>query len=200
MLLAVLLLSVLLAITAPFLHFVTGWRKHVSLSTQVREKIQSLKPKRPPDVPADQWDRAVDWTSNLIAQVYFAPNKGDPDSLQRLCESLDGKIKGQVNLTTLQWVWEECEKAPRSGAEYAIRFRDVRLLTKEPVTDDDLPHLWSLDKCLYLELNNTQVTDRGLKHLEGLSNLKYLNVQNTQVTDEGVAWLRTALPGCEIVR
>ncbi len=117
-----------------------------------------------------------------------------------MCKSLDGKTKGQVNLTTLQWVWEECEKAPRSGAEYAIRFRDVRLLTKEPITDDDLPHLWSLDKCLSLELNNTQVTDRGLKYLEGRSNLKYLNLQNTQVTDEGVARLRAALPDCEIVR
>jgi len=200
MLLAVLVLSLLLAIVAPFFHFVTGWQKHGSLSTQVREKIQSLKSKRPPDVPADQWDRAVDWTTNLIAQVYFAPDKGDPDSLQHMCESLDQKIKGPVGLTTLQWVWEQCEKAPRRGAEYAIRFRDVRLLTKEPITDDDLPKLWSLDKCLYLELNNTQVTDRGLKHLEGMSNLKYLNVQNTQVTDEGVARLRTALAGCEIVR
>lgn len=94
MLLAVLLLSALLAIVAPFFHFVTGWQKHASLSTQVREKIQSLKPRRPPGVPADQWDRAVDWTTNLIAQVYFAPNKGDPDSLQRLCKSLDGKTKG----------------------------------------------------------------------------------------------------------
>jgi hypothetical protein len=67
MLLAVLLLSVLLAIVAPFFHFVTGWQKHVGLSTQVREKIQSLKPKRPPDVPAAQWDRAVDWTTTLMA-------------------------------------------------------------------------------------------------------------------------------------
>jgi hypothetical protein len=200
MLLAILLLSLLLAIAAPYFRFVTGWRKHVSLSTQVQDAIESLKARQPPDVPVAQWDRAVDWTTNLIGQVYFAPNKGDPDSLQRLCKSLDGKIKGQVSLTTLQWVWEECEKAPRSGAEYAIRFRDVRLLTKEPITDDDLPKLWSLDKCLYLELNNTQVTDRGLEHLEGLSNLKHLNLQNTQVTDEGVARLRTALPDCEIFR
>ena len=107
-------------------------------------------------------------------------------------------MKGQVDLATLQWVWEECEKAPRRGAVYAIRFRDVRLLTKEPITDDDLPHLWSLDKCLHLELHNTQVTDQGLKHLEGLSNLKYLSLHNTQVTDEGVARLQAALPGCKI--
>jgi len=198
MLLAVLLLSLLLAIVTPIFHTAARWRKHGRLSRQTREKISSLKARRPSDVPPAQWDRAVDWTSNLIAQVYFAPEESDPDSLERLSESLERKSKQQVDLGTLQWVWEECEKAPRSGAQCAIRFRDVRLLTKEPITDADLPHLWSLDKCLHLELHNTQVTDQGLKHLEGLSNLKYVSLDNTQVTDEGVARLQAALPGCEI--
>ena len=198
MLLGVLLFAILMGIVAPSFWYVTRFREHSRIAQQTQDKISSLKARRPTEIPAAQWDRAVDWTANLIAQVYFVPEKDDPDSLGRLCDSLDGKMKGQVDLATLQWVWEECEKAPRSGAKYAIRFRDVRLLTKEPITDDDLPHLWSLDKCLHLELGNTQVTDQGLKHLEGLSNLKYLSLHKTQVTDEGVARLQAALPGCKI--
>jgi hypothetical protein len=169
------------------------------LSRQTQEKIRSLKARPPSGVPPAQWDRAVDWTANLIAQVYFAPDKGDPDSLRHLNDTLDERMKREVDLTTLQWIWEECEKTPRSGAQCASQFRDVRLLTKEPITDDDLPHLWSLNKCWYLDLSNTQVTDQGLEHLEGLSNLEHLWLQNTQVTPEGVQKLQRALPACEIV-
>ena len=54
---------------------------------------------------------AVDWTSNVVCQIYFSPEHGNLDSLRRLCESLDQKTSGPVDMTTLQWVWEECEKS-----------------------------------------------------------------------------------------
>ncbi len=198
MLLGITVLAVLIAVLVPPVSHVARWREHNALAQRVKDKITSLKTRRPADVPTAQWDQAVNWTTNLIAQVYFAPVESDPDSLGRLAKSLDQKLTGKVDLGTLQWVWDECEKAPRSGAEYAIRFRDVRVMTKEPITDDDLPHLWSPDKCLYLELHNTQVTDNGLEHLHRLSNLRYISLHGTQVTDEGVAKLQAALPDCEI--
>ena len=79
-------------------------------------------------------------------------------------------------------------------------FRDVRLLTEGPITDDRLPELWSLNKCQWLDLSGTQITDAGLKHLEGLDNLQRLHLSGTKVTAEGVRKLQEALPNCEIHR
>jgi hypothetical protein len=200
MLLGVLLISLVLAFVAPFVRFVSEQRKFLGLVVQVQEEIESLELRRPPDVPPDQWNRAVAWTRNLIGQVYFLPVASDPDSLEQLRDELRQKLNGSVDLGTLQWIWEYCENAPRQGAMWATYFRDVRLLTKEPITDDDIPCLWSLERCVSLELDNTLVTDEGLKHLMERQNLKYLSLRNTRVTDEGVQRLQQALPECKIVR
>jgi hypothetical protein len=200
MLLGVLLISVVLAVVAPFVRFVGTQRRFYGLVEQVGNDIASLELRRPADVPPDQWKRAVDWTRNLIYQVYFSPIDSDPDSLEQLRDQLRQKLNGPVDLRTLQWIWEHCENAPRQGAVWAINFRDVRLLTKEPITDDDIPYLWSLDRCVYLVLDNTLVTDEGLKHLMGRQNLKYLSFRNTRVTDDGLQRLQQTLPGCRIVR
>lgn len=157
---------------------------------KTKAKIESLAVRCPPDVPSAQWQRAVDWTSNLISQEYIAPSDEDPDSLRELHDGLSEKIKGTVDLTTLQWVWEQCEKAQRPGAVHAIQFRSIRLLTKEPITDNDLPHLWSLHKCLDLDLSNTEVTDAGLTHLKGVTNLAGLSLDNTEVSDAGIMHLK----------
>lgn len=51
---------------------------------------------------------------------------------------------------------------------------------------------------LYLESGSGDITDEGLKALEGLSGLKVLTVAFPQRVDRGKAWLRRALPGCDI--
>jgi hypothetical protein len=49
-----------------------------------------------------------------------------------------------------------------------------------------------------LSLSNSQVTNDGLRELAGLKNLAALDLRGTRVTDAGVAWVRQALPACEI--
>jgi hypothetical protein len=199
LLIAVAVFSLLLGLTVPIVKMNVALREYFSFVQQTRSKIESLSLSRPPNIPPGQWQEAVDSTSNVIGQIYFYPDHGGLESLKRLCKELDEKISGQVDLTTLQWVWNECEKAEGRGQVYAVRFRDVRLLTGGPITDDRLPGLWSLDKCLWLDLSNTQVTDAGLEHLRGRTNLRRLHLVNTQVTPEGVKRLQEALPKCEIL-
>lgn len=189
---------ILLAVAIPSVRHLLRWREHSRLAQAVKDNIASFQDRAPDDIPEAQWSDAVDWTSNLISQVYFAPEEQDPNSLRNLSDALEQRLNEEVSLGTLRWIWDECEKAPRPGAKYAIQFRDVRLLTPEPIADQDLPKLWSLDRCLYLNLDNTEVTDRGLAYLQQFSNLKYLSLRGTSVTEQGVADLQTALPACEI--
>lgn len=197
-LLWVLPLALCVGLIAPVLQSVIRQRNFYRLHGQTWDKIRSLAVRCPLDVPPDQWQKAVDWTANLIVQVYFSPVQSDPKSLKELHDRLSEKINGAVDLTTLQWVWEHCEEAPRDGAVYAIRFRSIRLLTKEPITDNDLPHLWSLHKCSALDLSSTEVTDAGLTHLESVANLAALSLANTQVTDAGMTHL-ASLPNLTVL-
>jgi len=165
---------------------------------EASSKISSLSTRKPRNIPPDQWQRAVDWTANVVTQIYSVHTFDDPEEIRRLCNSLDQKIAGQVDLTTLQWVWEQCEDEEDDRHIYAIRFRDVSLLTEGAITDDRLPELWSLNECTWLDLACTQITDAGLQHLKGLTKLEQLNLSATQVTEKGIKELQEALPNCKI--
>src|SRR5439155_954434 len=72
-------------------------------------------------------------------------------------------------------------------------------LNRSDVTDAGLKNLAGLGKLSMLGLRGARgVTDAGLKELSGLKNLAALHLRGTRLTDAGVAWLRKALPACEI--
>lgn len=150
-----------------------------------RQQVEHLRSPCPANVPVHQWERGVDWTSNAISQIYFSPTHGDIESLEALCQFLDQQIEKELNLNTLRAIWDQFEKARGRGQNYATTFRDVRLLTEEPITDDDLRNLWSLDRCLYLDLSNTSVTDAGMKHLAE-AKFELLDLSGTKVGDQGI--------------
>jgi hypothetical protein len=68
------------------------------------------------------------------------------------------------------------------------------------VTDAGLKELAGFKKLNALHLRNTLVTDTGLKELEGLTQLTELDLRKTKVTDTGMAYLREALPKCNVLR
>ncbi len=162
----------------------TFWYYH-DRAEYAKQQVESLKSHCPKNVSVEKWDRGVDWTSNAISQIYFSPDHGDLESLESLCQFLDQQTKKDVGLNTLRSIWDEYEKARGRGQRFAVTFRDIRLLTEEPVTDDDLVNLWSLDRCLYLDLDNTAVTDAGMRHLAE-SKLELLQLSSTKVGDAGI--------------
>lgn len=187
-LLAAVLVTVLLAL-APFAWHQYEWRRRFQHRNQVQATIESFRTRRPPNVPEDQWTQAIKWTSNVISQDFYYPHGDELKSLQQLSRLLDQKSTGHVDLGTLRWVWDECEKANGGPRSYAIRFRDVGLLTTPPITDESLPDLWSRAKVSWLDLGRTQITDAGLKHLSDLTQLRSLSLYETAVTDSGLASL-----------
>ena len=60
---------------------------------------------------------------------------------------------------------------------------------RQPVTDEQLPHLPRFTKLQMLDLADTRVTDAGLVHLSALRHLDDLNLCATAVTDEGLRHL-----------
>lgn len=60
------------------------------------------------------------------------------------------------------------------------------LLSKTPLTDQDLKELTAFRSLTQLDLGWTKVTDEGLKELSAFPNLSMLNLYDTQITDAGM--------------
>ena len=165
---------------------------------EVRETIDSFSSRRPADVPAAQWKEAVEWTSNLIAQDFFAPNQKELPGLLELLEQLQVKAREPVDLRTLQWIWEQCEQACGGPQSYGIRFRRIKLLTKGRITDERLPDVWSIDRCPGLDLSSTELTDASVDFLITLQHLDALDIRGTEITSDGAERLRAELPNCRV--
>jgi hypothetical protein len=188
-----------LALLGPLVSNVRQRRQDYRHVDHVRRTILSLHGRCPPEVPAVQWKEAIDWTANVIGQDFFVPRPEESMGLQELSQGLDLRVQGEVDLATLQWVWDECARVCGGPDSYGIRFRNVRLLTQEPITDASLPEVWSLDRCLGLDLSQTPITDVSIPLLSQLRQLRHLDLRGTQLTAAGVERIRRALPGCEVL-
>lgn len=188
----------LLVWLAPAVRQVLLIREYHGLSRDVQRSISDMKTQRPADVPKEQWDRATEWTSNIIAQVFFGLDEAELPGLRKLANDITERRKGPVDLVTLQWIWDEVERCDARPDSCAVRFRDARLLAKEPITDESLPQVWSLDRVMWLDLHGTEITDASVPALQRLSQLKVLHLDDTAVSDGGVETLKKSLPDCDI--
>lgn len=179
--------------------FLLRQHEYNTLRHELQSAIKSMLLRRPSDVPEQQWKCAIEWTDNLTAQVFFNDHSGLP-KLRQLVADLRTRVADPVDLGTLRWLWDRIEAADTRADSCAIRFRDIRLLIREPITDESLPSLWSVDRVPMLDLSHTLITDASVHFLGSLSQLVSLNVGNTGITDDGFAELQAALPRCKVQR
>jgi len=203
-LIVVAVIALLLRLCVPIISYVALCRQFLSASHALHDRIAALAAKRPSTVSPSRWQEAVDWTNNLICQVYFTPSDEGIVSLKRLSEALDRKAQGPVNFGTLRWIWDAVGSDNPDNI-YPVKFWDDRLFGEEPRNDASLPGLRLLNKRWGLDLSGCPITSAGLKHLEGLGNLHALVLEDTQISDTGLEQLqklpnleRLYLNGCAI--
>ena len=183
-----------------FAWFSWRWQELRTESNKLHGSLETLKLRCPEDVPKHQWNRAIDWTRNLIAQVFFGPQTDEIAGLKVLNLQMAERIKEPVDLTTLQWVWDQIESCDERKGKLscAARFRDLKLMTKGPITDESLPHLWALNRVIMLDLSGTQISDASIPTLSQLSNLHWVDVTGTAMSRDGVAQLQGELPKVKV--
>ncbi len=195
---ALLAVAVFVVVAAPLVSRIYQALRLYEHVGHVAATIRSFHSRRPLDVPEEQWNKAVDWTANVIYQDFFAPNPEEVSGLERLSRGLDQRAKGDVDLGTLRWIWDECENACGGPDSYGIRFRNVKLLTKGTITDARLPEVWSLPRCTALDLSGTAITDASVPYLVTLTQLEWFDICDTRITDKGVEELQEGLPKCKV--
>lgn len=114
--------------------------------------------------------------------------------MEQLANDLKKMVQRPVDYETLQWIWDQCEEYCGGPESYAIRFRDIPLLSRELITDQTLPNAWSLDRCQGIDLTGVPVTDISIAVLKKKTNLRWIVLSGTRVTRSGVEELRAARP------
>lgn len=104
----------------------SGWfyRRHVEPrqhADAIEKHLESLALRRPKDLTPRQWESAVAWTLNLHGNSLLS-FQADGTTIRRLERRLASKLRGDVNLETIHWIWDAYAEACPGGARYQ-RFR-----------------------------------------------------------------------------
>lgn len=189
---AVVFVLVILCIPASwFLWLVYTTHQYRSQVDQLCNTIKALEAHGPADVPASQWKQAVEWTRNVVIQDFYSPVPEEFIGLQKLNQQLALRKNEPVDLAKLRWIWDEIEAACGGPQSCANQFRDVKLMTNGPITDERLPSVWALDRCIGLDLSGTEITDASIPFLLSLTKLERLVVRNTKITEAGAKELQS---------
>jgi hypothetical protein len=107
-----------------------AWFQHARVephrvSRQIEATIWSLASKCPSSVRKDQWEIAVWWTDNLTGNSLLK-EEASLDDLRRFQRQLEEKAKGDVDMTTIFWIWDRHAQLTPAGKRYQ-RFRQQML-------------------------------------------------------------------------
>jgi hypothetical protein len=132
-------LLVFVTLCAAFLSWFGWWyRTRTELDARDRQilaVIGSLKDNRPPTMTKSQWDNTVTWTECLEGNSLL-PFEANLDDLRRFHRELKEKTKGEVDMTTILWIWDRVAQLTPSGKRYQ-RFRQQML---DEIGDNESPN------------------------------------------------------------
>ena len=87
----------------------------------VEKQLEALARRRPKELTPRQWESAVAWTRNLHGNSLL-PFQADGPTIRRFELRLAKKLRGNVNLETIHWIWDEYAAICPGGKNYQ-RFR-----------------------------------------------------------------------------
>ncbi len=95
-------------------------------SDELLRMIDSLAMKRPSELTRGQWALAVGWTHNLHCNSLLFP-AADLPTIRRFEKRLRARIEGDVDMATIDWIWEQYADMTSAGQNYQ-RFRERSML------------------------------------------------------------------------
>jgi hypothetical protein len=86
------------------------------------EVVTQLVDRRPADVPPAVWEEATTWAITAYANVCFSESHVPLDELRRFRVDSEERFEGEVNLATIDWVWQRLGETGPHGRQYRDRF------------------------------------------------------------------------------
>ncbi len=119
---------VTLAVLAICLLAWVGWRvfplyRYGQRSQRIWEKLYALKQRRPPNVTPRLWEESVGWAVTAHSNICFSEGHASYEAMCRFEEQLDEKLKGEVDLATIQWIGDRLAETGPHGQRYMGEWR-----------------------------------------------------------------------------
>jgi hypothetical protein len=87
-----------------------------------RQQVVQLQQRRPADVDAETWEWATNWAITAYCNVCFSQEHVSPEELRRFNADMAERLRGPVNLATVDWVWERLGQTGPHGLRYREQF------------------------------------------------------------------------------
>ncbi len=120
-------LLVLVTIVAGVLAFwvfqIQHAQEHRRRYDRVQVCIDKLVQKRPTNVTVEHWNSMVWWTENLKANCLPGPFIKDEPRFRRFVSELEKKVEGDVDIETIDWIWDEVVEISTVGQTYSDQYR-----------------------------------------------------------------------------
>lgn len=84
--------------------------------------IKRLLDRRPPDVDANTWGTAWSWLQTAYSNICFSPDYVPHDELRLFLADLEERLRGPVELTTWDWVWDRLGQTGPHGRSYQQKY------------------------------------------------------------------------------
>ena len=90
---------------------------------RVSDSIETLYGRCPKDIPKTEWDEAVGWTQNAVANCLPSPFIKDEQRFFRFADELDKRLEGEVDPAIIDWMWDEFIEISTIGQTYSDKYR-----------------------------------------------------------------------------
>ena len=88
----------------------------------MRDLVEQLPNRRPPGVSVAAWDVATGWAITACGNVCFSEGYVPIDELRRFRVDVEKRLKAEVDLTTIDWIWQRLGETGPHGQQYRKRF------------------------------------------------------------------------------
>jgi len=85
-----------------------------------------LATKRPGEIPPGQWEYAIGWTLNLHSNCASNCRTTAATDLEAFALALEDKCAGNIDLSIIDWIWDEYERITPNGKYYSNLYRPTR--------------------------------------------------------------------------
>jgi hypothetical protein len=86
------------------------------------QAVVQLLSRRSPDVDAAVWEVATTWATIAYANVCFSAGYVSLPELRRFSADVEQRIGGDVDLATVDWIWQRLGETGPHGQQYRQRF------------------------------------------------------------------------------
>lgn len=98
-------------------------REHLRQFERVTSSIDHLRTRCPPKVSKKEWSYQTDWLRNLASNCLPLPRFVPTQALSRFADDLEKRFAGEVDLRTVDWIWDEVARISTVGPGYSERYR-----------------------------------------------------------------------------